>query len=73
LKAVTCIENTSPLFTEYGKFVEMKNCLKIFSWDGSFVKPIPLTGSMAKPVICQEVIVSGILFEIVHDPSGLDN
>jgi hypothetical protein len=49
----------------------MKNGLKTFSWVGSFVRPMPLIGSMAKPVMTQDVIVSGILFEIVHDPSAL--
>jgi hypothetical protein len=49
----------------------MKNGLKTFSWVGSFVRPMPLIGSMAKPVINQDVIVSGILFEMEDDPEAL--
>lgn len=40
----------------------MKNGLKTVSFDASLVRPIPFLGSIAKPVIIHEVMVSGTFF-----------
>lgn len=71
MKTTIGIATISPLFMLYGKLVETKNGWKTFNFLGCLVNPNPVTGSTAKPVIIQEVIVSGTFFEIVVRPSKL--
>jgi hypothetical protein len=62
---------TSPRLIEYGKSMETKNGLKTLNLEGCLVKPNPVNGSIEKPVIIQDVIVSGTFFDTVVCPSGL--
>lgn len=62
---------TSPLLIEYGKFVDTKKGWKTLNFFGCLVKPNPVIGSIANPVIIHEVIVSGTFFDNVVCPSYL--
>jgi hypothetical protein len=53
---------TSFRLIEYGRFAAMKNGLKTVSLEASLVKPMPVLGSIAKPVMIQDVMVSGTFF-----------
>ncbi len=60
----------SPLFTEYGRLVLMKKGWNTLKLAGSN-RPSPVWGSIEKPVIRQDVIVSGTCLEISSYPLGL--
>jgi hypothetical protein len=65
------METTSPLFIEYGRLVETKNGWKTLSLVGFLVSPRPVSGSMLKPVMIHEVMVSGTFFVRIFVAFGL--
>lgn len=71
MKTTIGMETTSPRLIEYGKLVDTKNGWKTLNFDGCLVNPNPVIGSTEKPVMIQDVMVSGIFFVIVVFPSYL--
>jgi hypothetical protein len=65
---VTGIFNTSPRLTEYGSVVLTKNGLNTVNFAGDFVKARPVFAFNEKPVIIQEVMVSGTFFVTHNSP-----
>lgn len=63
----------SPRLIEYGKLSDTKNSLNTCSFLGSLVSAKPVIGSIEKPVINHEVMVSGTFLWIVCSPLKLDD